>query len=187
MPRLVASLLMAAMLAALAGCTTYGTVGLERHKIADFYSVDPQIEWNRYTDGKLEVWTVDGPLLDSLQFTGAIADGDPLYLISGKEEVPRFRHNMSESEVMEFVVDSFAAAGAQKIEAIGLAPAPFGPRPGFRFDLAFQSDNGLDRLGTVIGTMKDGELYLIIFTGAAQHYYSKHKPAVDALFASIQI
>ena len=124
---------------------------------------------------------------NSLQFTSALADGDALYDLPGREEVPRFRANMSESEVMEFVVDSLAAAGAQKIEASGLAPAPFGPRPGFRFDLAYQSGSGLDKLGMAIGTLKDGELYLIIFTGAAQHYYPKYKPAVDALFASIQI
>jgi hypothetical protein len=174
-------------LLALAACTTYGSVGLERHKIADLYSVNPQIQWNRYTDGELEVWTVDGPLLNSLQFTPALADGDPLYRIEGRDEVPRFRSNMSESEVMEFVVDSFAAAGAQKVEAIGLAPAPFGQRSGFRFELTYQSGDGLDKLGSVIGMLLDGKLYLIIYTGAAQHYYPKYKPTVEALLASIQI
>jgi hypothetical protein len=183
MPRLAAL----AVLVVLAACSTFSTVGTERHEIANFYSVAPQTQWNRYTDGDLEVWTVDGPLLDSLQFTSALADGDALYELPGREEVPRFRANMSESEVMEFVVDSLAAAGAQKIEATGLAPAPFGPRPGFRFDLAYQSGSGLDKLGMALGTLEDGKLYLIIFTGAAQHYYPKYKSSVDALFASIQI
>jgi hypothetical protein len=94
---------------------------------------------------------------------------------------------MTESEVMEFVADSFAAAGAQKIETRNLAPAPFGPLAGFRFDMTFQSENGLDKLGTVLGTLKDGELYLIIYSAAAQHYYPLHKPAVEKLLASIQI
>jgi hypothetical protein len=183
MPRLVAL----AVLAALAACSTFSSVGTERRKIADLYTVAPQIQWNRYTDGDLEVWTVDGPLLDSLQFTAALEDGDELYDIPGREEVPHFRANMSESEVMEFVVDSLAAAGAQKIEATGLAPAAFGPRPGFRFELAYQSGNGLDKLGMAKGMFAEGKLYLIIFTGAAQHYFPKHKPSVEALFASIQI
>jgi hypothetical protein len=130
---------------------------------------------------------VDGPLLNSLLFTPALADGDPLYEIDGREEMPRFRSKMSESEVMEFVIDSFAAAGAQKIEAIGLAPAPFGQRSGFRFDLTYQSGDGLDKLGSVVGMLTEGKLYLIIYTGAAQHYYPKYKPTVEALLASIQI
>jgi len=183
MPRL----LILVAIAALAACTTYGSVGLESRKIASLYSVSPQIQWNRYTDGDLEVWTVDGPLLDSLQFTSALGDGDSLYEIEGQEQMPRFRGNMSESEVMEFVVDSFAAVGAQKVEPTGLAPASFGQRPGFRFDLAYQSGDGLDKLGSVLGTLNDGKLYLIIYTGAAQYYYPKYKQAVEALFASIKI
>jgi hypothetical protein len=187
MPRIPSALIALAALAWLAACSVYSTVGLERRKIADFYTVAPQIEWNRYTDGKIEVWTIDGMDLDSLHFTQALGDGDALYLIQGREEVPRFRHNLSESEVMEFVVDSFTAAGGQRVEARNLAPAPFGPLPGFHFDFTFQTASGLDKLGTVIGTMKEGKLYLILFTGAAQHYFPKHKPSVDALFASIQI
>jgi hypothetical protein len=171
----------------LAACTTYGSVGVERRTIAGLYSVAPQIEWNRYSDGDLEVWTVDGPLLNALQFTSAIEDGARLYRIENREEVPRFRSTMSESEVMEFVVDSFAAAGAQTVEAKGLAPAQFGSRPGFRFGLSYQSGDGLDKLGTAIGMLTDGKLYLILYTGATQHYYPKHKATVEALFASIQI
>jgi hypothetical protein len=185
--QVAARLLAFAALTGLAACGVYGSVGLERREIAGYYSVDPQIEWSRYSDGGMEVWTVDGMFLDSLQFTAALENGDKLYDISGKEDVPLFRSNMTESEVMEFVADSFAAAGAQKIETRNLAPAPFGPLAGFRFDMTFQSENGLDKLGTVLGTLKDGELYLIIYSAAAQHYYPLHKPAVEKLLASIQI
>jgi hypothetical protein len=187
MPRIPFALIALAALIGLTACSVYSSAGLERRKIADFYTVAPQIEWSRYKDGKFEIWTVDGPDLDAVHFTEALADGDVLYLVQGREDVPRFRHNMSESEVMEFVVDSYAAAGAQKVAALNLTPAPFGSRPGFRFDLAFQNTSGLDKLGSVIGTMKDGKLYLILFTGAAQHYFPKYKPTADALFASIRI
>jgi hypothetical protein len=94
---------------------------------------------------------------------------------------------MSENEVMEFVVDSLAAIGMQKVEASGLRPSPFGPSPGFRFQLAFQSADGLDMLGSVVGTMRNGSLYLIIYSGAALHYYPKHNSTVEAVIASIQI
>jgi hypothetical protein len=186
MPRL-AALAPLAVLAWLGGCGAYGSIGLERREIAEYYSVAPQIRWNRFSQGDIEVWTVDGPLLDSLQFSSAIEEGDALYDIAGREELPLFRADMSEGEVMEFVVDSFASAGLQKVEAGGLAPASFGSRPGFRFDLAYQSAEGLDKLGTVLGMLADGRLYLIIYTGAAQHYFPMHKPTVEAVLASIQI
>jgi hypothetical protein len=186
MPRLAAILAALVALAWLAACAVYSSVGLERRKMADFYTVAPQIEWNRYKDSRFESWTIDGPDLDNVLFTEPLGDGDVLYHFPGREDMPQFRHNMSESEVMEFVVDSLAAAGAQKVEALNLAPVPFGSRPGFHFDLTFQNSSGLDKLGSVIGTMKDGKLYLILYTGAAQHYFPKYKPTVDALFASVQ-
>ena len=101
-----ARLLAFAALAALAACGQYGSVGLERRDIADYYSVDPQIDWSRYNDGGMEVWTVDGVFLDALQFSAALENGDKLYDISGKDDVPLFRSNMTESEVMEFVADA---------------------------------------------------------------------------------
>jgi hypothetical protein len=93
---------------------------------------------------------------------------------------------MSENEIMEFVVDSLTNMGAQNIEARDLRPSPFGPWPGFRFELVFQSASGLDMLGSIAGTVRDDKLYLIIYSAAAQHYYPKHKPTVDALISSIQ-
>jgi hypothetical protein len=181
-------ILVLAAAACLGGCAGgFEPVGMERQRIAGLYSVEPQSAWSRQEDNRIEYWTIDGPTLDLLQFTPALKDSDSLYKIEGRENMPRFRQAMSESEVMEFVVDSLAAIGVQKIEASELRPSPFGPLPGFRFDLAFQSAGGLDMLGTVVGTIKGKDLYLIIYSGAALHYYPKHKSTAEAVIASIQI
>jgi len=184
MNRLFFVLAAAAALAACAG--GFEPVGMERQRIAGLYSVAPQIAWSRQEDNRIEYWTIDGPTLDLLQFTPALKDGDSIYKVEGRENMPRYRKSMSESEVLEFVVDSLAAIGQQKIEATGLRPSPFGPLPGFQFELAFQSSSGLDMLGSVVGTIKDDGLYLIMYTGAALHYYPKHKATVDSVIASIQ-
>jgi hypothetical protein len=175
-----------AAVVAFSGCGGFNPVGMERQRIAGAYSVAPQAAWSRQKENNIDYWTIDGPTLDLLQFTSAVKDGAALYQIEGRQEMPRYRRPMSENEVMEFVVDSLAALGAQKIEPSGLRPAAFGPWPGFRFDLSYQTADGLDMLGSVLGTVKDGDLYLIIYTGAAQHYYPKHKPSVEAVISSIQ-
>lgn len=184
MKRLLFIVAAATALAACAG--GFEPVGSDRLKIAGLYSVAPQVAWSHQEDRGFEYWTIDGPPLDLLQFTPALKDGDSLFPSEGRENMPRFRPTMSENEVMEFVVDSLAVVGAQNIKASDLRPNQFGPMPGFRFEITFQSTSGLDMLGSIVGTIKDDSLFLIIYSGAAQHYYPKHKPTVEAVISSIQ-
>lgn len=170
----------------LAGCAAYTEVTPKRLKLGNAYSVHSQIAWSRSQDGKIETWTVDGPFLEELEFATGLVDGDPLYRIRGREDLPVYRKTMSESEIMEFVVDSLVAAGAHSVEAANLRPAPFGSWPGFRFELSFQFGSGLDGLGTVLGARKDDAVHLILYTGARLHYFDKHKATVEAIFASIE-
>ena len=44
-------------------CVQYSLVKAEKVAIGDLYTVDAQIAWNKKTEGKTEIWTVDGPLL----------------------------------------------------------------------------------------------------------------------------
>ena len=178
------SLVMAILL--LAGCTSYAEVAPTRITIKDAYSIDPQIAWSRTQDGKRETWTVDGPLLEQLGFITGLEEGDTLYRVLGEKHAPTYRPTMSESEIMEFVVDSLISTGAHSVTAANLRPAPFGAWPGFRFDLSFQYPSGLDGLGTVLGARRDGGFDLILYTGARLHYFDKHKGTVEALFASIR-
>lgn len=178
------SLLLAFLL--LVGCTSYGEVAPTRITIKEAYSVDSQIAWSRIQDGKRETWTVDGPLLEQLVFITGLEGGDTLYRALNERDAPVYRPAMSESEIMEFVVDSLVATGAHSVAASNLHPAQFGSWPGFRFDLSFQYGNGLDGLGTVLGVNRDGALHLILYTGARLHYFDKHKGTVETIFASIQ-
>ena len=159
----------------------------------------------------MEVWTVDGPNLAALYFLNGVKDGDTLFGAPGDEQsIPRFYKYMTPTEVMELVVASLAASNtrtqpeldaiagrraiirtdqiiATMVETTGLRPIDFGSHPGFRFDLAFRTGQGLKEAGFVIGAVLEEKLYLIIYTAARAHYYDKYKQQVERLVASIQV
>lgn len=174
---------------ALIGCAQYSLVPAKRTSIGDLYSVDPQIAWNKSTSGGVELWTVDGPSLEALHFISEVEDGKPLFDIprAKEEELPVFRAGMGPSEIVELVVDSLARAGANKVEPLNARPAKFGNADGIRFELSFQSAEGLEEDGIVAGAVVNKKLYLILYTGARMHYFPAYKDQVERLIASVQM
>ena len=169
------------------GCATYSLVEAKRTPIGDLYTVDPQISWSSASQGKIELWTVDGPSLQAIRFVKGLEDGE--YLFKGKEEekAPKFNKRMTPSEIVEFVVDNLTAVGAQNVKAVNLRPEKFGNHQGFRFELTFASKEGLEEEGFVVGVVVKEHLYLIMYTGVKAHYYRKHKEHVERILESISM
>ena len=169
------------------GCATaYTLVEPRRTAIGDVYTVEPQIPWSARKAGKRELWTVDGPALQAIRFINGLVDGEPLFEGGGKEKRPTFRKTMAATEIMEFVVDSLALAGLEKIETTGLRPEQFGGSQGFRFDMSFVTRQGLEGQGTVVGAVLKEKLHLIIYSGTRAHYYPKHKEHLERIIQSIR-
>ncbi len=179
------ALLLGAIL--LGGCTRYSLVEPRTRTVADLYTVEPQIPWSSVTDGSWEVWTVDGPSLEALQFLTGLGDGQPLFRSKDDAKRVKFRKGMTASEIVELVVDSLSAVGAEKVTAIGLRPEKFAGVDGFRFDLKFQTKNGLDKQGVVVGALAKERLYLIMYSGLAQHYFSKHREDAERVIRSVRL
>src|SRR5713226_7624128 len=152
MRRLALLLLVASLIA---GCAPVTLVKPKRQTIGDVYSVEPQIRWASVpARSGFEVWTVDGAGLDALTFVKGLKDGEVLMrgTIPGspaEDKRPRFRAQMTPSEIAELVVDTFALFGDQKIDASNLRPAPFGMADGFRFELAWVTRAGLEKQALV--------------------------------------
>ncbi len=171
----------------LAACGRFSLVEPERRSIADFYSVESQIEWSRISDSGAELWTVNGPGLDAIRFFSALYDGDTMFEADGDEKLPRYRSEMKPNDVMELVVDSVAREGANEVEAAALQPVAFGDQDGFRFELTLLSPQGLEMQGIVVGHQDERALYLILYTGTTMYYFPKYKPTVEEIIASIEI
>ncbi|MBI2080419.1 MAG: hypothetical protein HYT86_01640 [candidate division NC10 bacterium] len=94
---------------------------------------------------------------------------------------------MTPTEIMEFAVDSLAAAGLEKVQASGLRPERFGTAQGFRFEMTYLTRQGLEGQGTVVGAVVNERLHLIIYSGARAHYYPKYRDHVERLIQSIRL
>jgi hypothetical protein len=149
----------------LAACARYSLVPPGSHEIGDAYTVQTSIAWSETSAGPAELWTVDGPSLED----------------------PRFGGRMTASEVMEFVVDSLALAGAANVATTDLRPTKFGRLEGFRFELAFLDVDGLEYDGLAAGAVADEKLNLILYTGARAYYFPKYKSQVERLIASVRM
>ena len=188
--------LLLAILAGVTGCNT--VVGLDRTRIGESFSVEPQIRWSSlYAGGNSLVWTVDGPALESLRLVKDVADGQPLLGTTittpgpagGKtptDKQPRFRATMTPTEIMELVMDTWALLGALQMETSGLHPYKFGSVAGFRFDLTFVWPDGVEARALIAGGVVQRRLQLIVYEGTRLHYFDKHRPAVDRLMDSVR-
>ena len=67
---------------------------------------------------RLRVLSIDGPLLNTLYLTEGLSVGEALVRAPSKERpTPRVRAGMTSSERIEFVTESVAAMGYQRVES----------------------------------------------------------------------
>lgn len=185
MRRAAGALLLGAFIS---GCVAgFTLIEPRRTAIGDLYTVEPQIAWSSIKRGKVELWTVDGPALEAIRFVSALSDGDPLFEGGDKEKKPQFKKGMTATEIVEFIVDSVAPQGAEKVEARGLRPEKFGNAQGFRFEIQFVTTQGLEVQGLVVGAVVKEKLHLVMYSGARAHYYQKHKDHVERIIESIRM
>ena len=170
----------------LAGCAKYSLVEPNRTAIGDSYTVEPQIPWSAASTGKTVIWTVDGPPLQELRFISKIDDSEAPFEGADAEKSPKFKKGMTGPEVKDLVLEMLAMAGAQKIKAKSLRPFKFGGHPGFRFEVNFVTENGLEKTGMVVGSVIKEKLYLITYAGTRVHYFAKHREHVEEIIESIK-
>ena len=173
--------------ALIAACAQYTLVKPQRVSIGGAYTVEAQIFWSKVTEGKTEVWTVDGPLLQALRFVKGLEEGGKLFRGKNRDKMPPFNSKMTAIEIKEFFEGSLALLGAAQVKTTNFRPENFGNVSGFRFDLAYATGDGLENQGFVVGAVKDKKLYLIIYAGTRLYHYGKHKEDVERLIRSIRM
>ena len=184
------ALVLVAFAGLLAGCAHYTLVEPRPRTVGDLYTVDPQIRWSASTNGKVEMWTVDGSGLESVQFLNGLADGEALIQAAAAANSPKrmtFRKTMTPSELAELLADTLTSAGAQHVAVTSLGPHQFGSASGFRCELAFTSKGGLAKQGLAAGAIINDRLYLVLYTGAKLHYYEAHRADAEKIIQSVRM
>jgi hypothetical protein len=184
--RAARAVLAVALAVALGGCG-YKLIPAKPRSIGKAYTVHPQIEWSGKKDGDVELWTVHGPRLEAVRFVIALEAGEGILEpeLFSDEEFPEFQPDMSPTEIAEFCVDTLSRMGAKRPRTSGLRPEPFGPHPGFAFDLEFSTANGLEMSGLAAGAVVEEKLHLILFTAPRTHYFESRAPDVERIIESI--
>jgi hypothetical protein len=133
----------------------------------------------------VRVLTIDGPLLNRVYLAQGLQQGVGLLKPVSKEHpVPTYHADMSATELVEFVSDSVAAMGYQRIETATLKPAKFGAVDGLRFGMTAQTESGLEMKGAAETAVVDGKLYLILYLAPREHYFDANLADVEAIMNS---
>ena len=188
--------LLAAALA-LAGCTTVTHVRPgERTVLNGSLSVQPSRDWSHVSTFSLYgahvvVWTMDGPELDKLCFVAGLESDASIHADRpGKAPEPRFRKNMTPTEVMELFEAAYSRPTTAPVifRTGNLRPAKFAGVDGFRFDFSFvDQDDEVERKGLAMGAIHKEKLYLVFYHGAKIHYFAKNLPEVEKILGSAKL
>ncbi len=176
-----------ALIAFLSGCAGITLVEPKEVKLAGKMTVTPTIAWNKLSYQEPEIWTINGTGLDAIRFLVDVKDGATFFKTDKDKKQPKFSGSMRPTEIMEFVVDSFAGAGAVAPVGENLRPAKFGGHRGFRFDMSYASKSGLRYQSLAVGAKVKDRLFLIVFSAPKQHYFGRYRKDVEALIKSVKL
>ena len=161
---------LALVLIGLGGCISIPAVPAGPVALGDNHQVVLARQWSDVSallpqrSKKVRVLTIDGPLLNRLYLAQGLAPGEGLVTAVSKERpVPVFHADMAPTELVEFVSNSIATIGYQRVETAKLRPAKFGETDALRFDVTAQTDSGLEMMGTAEVAAAGGKLYLVLY------------------------
>ena len=180
-----------ALALSLAACATITSAPAGDYKVAAGYTVTLGRQWSDVTGAvfgqpkKVRLLSIDGIFLNRLYLIDGLKPGEFIVKAPSKDKpTPVYHSGMSPTELVEFVADSTAALGYERVETSRLRPVSVGGTDGVRFDVAAQTPEGLDIAGTAMVVERDGKLYVNLYLAPKEHYYDAYLPEVEKVFSS---
>jgi hypothetical protein len=183
-------LLVATLLALLAGCGGGRLVKASQGiKVFDL-RVDSELDWARYKAPREEAWTIDGLPLNRFVVFSRIRKDEHVFLESRarwrRPDGPWFKPGMRPDEVRDVVLDALRQDGWSRVSASNLRPARYGTVDGLRFDADLTAQNGLNYRGTFGAAERKGRLTLFFWVAPLEHYHGRDAAAVERMFQTIR-
>jgi hypothetical protein len=171
-----------------AGCASSSGLRSGAYTNVGTFNITLPREWSDITfmlsnrPRNLRLLSIDGPLLNRL-YLASLESGESL-LRPRDNDTPRptYRTDMSDTELVEFVVDCVAVE-YQSPSASALRPQTFAGQPGVRFDLRAQTSEGLNISGTSLVARANNRLHMLLFLAPSEHYYGAMLPEIETIFA----
>lgn len=191
MPRLLLLGLLAGVLAA---CTTTGGRMAKAGQATDLHGLQVQskLDWTRIRGYRIELWTIDGPQLNSLFIVAKIKPGEQVLRASGKQSKSRpdgawYRQGMRPDAVRDTILDAMRAQGWDDVDSSNFRPHQFGDVPGMRFDVRQTSGDGLIYGGSVAAFEHDGMLNVLYWYAPLEHYHPRDVAAVEQMLDAVRL
>ncbi len=152
--------------------------------------IEAGMEWTRFGDRREQLWTIDGPLLNTLYLIPNVRERDFIFL--GRRQTKRrpdgaFYHpGMRPDELRDLIADGLRAAGAVNLDTSNLRPASFGGREGLRFEMTLSSSSGLKYRAMVAAFEHDKGLALALYYAPAEYYYPRDEAKVSVMLDSLR-
>lgn len=148
------------------------------------------VDWSRYGDSRVELWTRDGTLLNQFQFVGPVEPGDHVFHArresKRRPDGPYFREGMDGLELQALVLDGLVELGAVRPRARDLQPCSFGDGGGesVRFGVETANQDGLVYRGMAQASVHRGRLYVMLFLAPGEHYFDRDRETVERMLDS---
>lgn len=136
----------------------------------------------------VKMLTIDGWQLNRLYVVDGLKSGEFMVRPARKEQpTPSFKTGMTPLEQVEFVAESVAALGYQRVETDGLRPARVGGADGLRADISAKTPEGLNISGVTQIAEVNGRLYVLLYLAPAEHYFAATRDEVEAVMDSARV
>lgn len=187
----IRGLIVAALTLLLAACASGGPlVTPGRTTAGGNLSIEAGMEWTRMGGMREQLWTIDGPQLNSLHLIANVREREFIFL--GERQTTRrpdgafYHRGMRADELRDLIADGMRAAGAVNVVASNLRPVDFGGREGLRFEMAMDNQAGLKYRAMAAAFEHENGLALALFYAPAEYYYPRDEAKVSAMLDTLR-
>ena len=184
--------LLSALMLLLAACASGGPLVTPGTTTAGGgLTIDAGMEWTRMSGFREQLWTIDGPQLNSLHLISSVREREFIFL--GERQTKRrpdgafYHRGMRADELRDLIVDGMRAAGAVNVTTSDLRPAMFGGREGLRFEMAMDNEAGLKYRAMAAAFEHEKGLALALFYAPAEYYYPRDQAKVSAMLDTLRL
>ncbi|MBX9576094.1 MAG: hypothetical protein K2X07_10695 [Caulobacteraceae bacterium] len=181
-----------ALATSLSACASITLAPVGAFEVGGGASVQLDRAWNDvsgvWTDRpkKVRLLSLDGPLLNRLYLTEGLIDGDVMVRSPRRESrTPVYASSMSVNEQVEFVAQSLALLGYERVETSGLRPVEVSGVRGARFDVVAQTSGGLQVKGIGQVVRAGEKLYVALYVAPAEHYFDASKGSAEQAMTTL--
>lgn len=184
------NILLATAIALLTACATGGNLQKAGTR-ADVYGMDihTDLNWSRIKLPRQELWTIDGPGLNSLAIIPDTKPGEHVFHLAkekkSRPDGPWFRTGMRPDELRDVILDAIREQGWADVGSSNFRPHRFAEVPGIRFDVRQTSPEGLRYQGSVGAFEHNGRLTVLYWKAPEEHYYNRDVQAVNRLIDTL--